>query len=110
MSWGTLLSTTLVPFASVVSTAAVAICTKRIDARTKREERDHALVLDYEKRAGEDKKAVLKSLISATLHLRRGAEQLAAPPNRAPAKGGLRPSESYTNSVDGWVSTTESPS
>lgn len=77
MSWVTLLSTTLVPFASVVSTAAVAIWTKRIDARTKREERGHALVLDYEKRAGDDKKAVLKSLISATLHLRRGAEQLA---------------------------------
>ncbi len=76
MSWATVLSTTLVPFASVVSTAAVAIWTKRIDARTKREERDHALVLDYEKRAGDDKKAVLKSLISATLHLRRGAEQL----------------------------------
>jgi hypothetical protein len=77
MSWVTLLSTTLVPFASVVSTASVAIWTKRIDARTKKEERDHALVLDYEKRAGDDKKAVLKSLISATLHLRRGAEQLA---------------------------------
>jgi len=77
MSWVTLLSTTLVPFASVVSTAAVAIWTKRIDARTKKEERNHALVLDYEKRAGDDKKAVLKSLISATLHLRRGAEQLA---------------------------------
>ncbi|WP_253867986.1 hypothetical protein [Mycobacterium sp. GA-1285] len=55
----------------------MAIWTKRIDARTKREERDHALVLDYEKRAGEDKKAALKRLISATLHLKRGAEQLA---------------------------------
>ena len=77
MSWLSLLSSTLVPLASVLSTAAVAIWTKRIDARTKREERDHALALDYEKRAGEDKKAVLKSLISATLHLRRGAEPLA---------------------------------
>ncbi|WP_231976842.1 hypothetical protein [Mycobacterium sp. E740] len=55
----------------------MAIWTKRIDARTKREERDHALVLDYEKRAGEDKKAALKCLISATLHLKRGAEELA---------------------------------
>lgn len=77
MSWATVLSTTLVPFASVVSTATVAVWTKRIDARTKREERDTALVLDYEKRAGDDKKAILKSLISATLHLRRGAEPLA---------------------------------
>ncbi|KUH84996.1 MULTISPECIES: hypothetical protein [unclassified Mycobacterium] len=77
MSLATMVSTTLVPFASVVSTAAVAIWTKRIDAKTKKEERDHALVLDYEKRAGEDKKAALKRLISATLHLKRGAEQLA---------------------------------
>ncbi|WP_231987582.1 hypothetical protein [Mycobacterium sp. 852002-51152_SCH6134967] len=77
MSWATTVTSTLVPFASVTSTAAVAIWTKRIDARTKREERDHALVLDYEKRAGEDKKAALKRLISATLHLKRGAEQLA---------------------------------
>ncbi|KUH99259.1 hypothetical protein AU188_11380 [Mycobacterium sp. IS-3022] len=77
MSWATMVSATLVPFASVVSTAAVAIWTKRIDAKTKKEERDHALVLDYEKRAGEDKKAALKRLISATLHLKRGAEQLA---------------------------------
>lgn len=77
MSWATTVTTTLVPFASVTSTAAVAIWTKRIDARTKKEERDHALVLDYEKRAGEDKKAALKCLISATLHLKRGAEGLA---------------------------------
>ncbi|OBI72804.1 hypothetical protein A5663_07625 [Mycobacterium sp. E740] len=77
MSWATTVTSTLVPFASVTSTAAVAIWTKRIDARTKREERDHALVLDYEKRAGEDKKAALKCLISATLHLKRGAEELA---------------------------------
>jgi hypothetical protein len=77
MSWETLLSSALVPVASVVSTATVAIWTKRIDARTKREDRDHQLVLDYEKRAGEDKKAVLKRLISATLHLKRGAEPLA---------------------------------
>ena len=77
MSWETLFSTTLVPVASVLSTATVAVWTKRIDARTKREDRDAALVLDYEKRAGEDKKAVLKRLISATLYLKRGAEPLA---------------------------------
>lgn len=77
MSWETLLATTLVPVASVLSTATVAVWTKRIDAKTKREDRDHALVLDYEKRAGDDKKAVLKRLISATLYLKRGAEPLA---------------------------------
>lgn len=74
MSWTTVLTTTLVPFASVVSTATVAIWTKRLDTKTKREERMHALTLDYEKRAGEDKKAALKNLISATLRLKRGAE------------------------------------
>ncbi|WP_244890173.1 hypothetical protein [Mycobacterium lentiflavum] len=72
-----MLTTTLVPVVSVLSTATVAVWTKRIDAKTKREDRDHALVLDYEKRAGDDKKAVLKRLISATLHLKRGAEPLA---------------------------------
>lgn len=77
MSWTTLLTSTLVPVASVLSTATVAVWTKRIDARTKREDRAHALVLEYEKRAGEDKKAVLKRLISAVLHLKRGAEPLA---------------------------------
>ena len=77
MSWETLLTTTLVPVASVLSTATVAVWTKRIDAKTKREDREHALVLDYEKRAGDDKKAVLKRLISATLYLKRGAEPLA---------------------------------
>lgn len=72
-----MLTSTLVPVASVLSSATVAIWTKRIEARTKREDRAHALVLDYEKRAGDDKKAVLKRLISAVLHLKRGAEPLA---------------------------------
>lgn len=73
----TVVSTTLVPVVSVLSTAAVAIWTKRIDARNKRDDRAHELRLDYEKRAGDDKKAVLKSLISATMHVKRGAERLA---------------------------------
>jgi hypothetical protein len=77
MTWLTLLSTTLVPVASVISTAAVAIWTKRIDARTKQQDREYALAADYENRAGEDKKAVLKTLISATMHLKRAAEPLA---------------------------------
>jgi hypothetical protein len=76
MSVTTLLTTTLVPVVSVISTATVAVWTKRIDARTKQEDRTHALLLDFEKRAGDDKKAVLKTLISATLHVKRGAEPL----------------------------------
>jgi hypothetical protein len=77
MSVLTVVSTTLVPVVSVISTAAVAIWTKRIDARTKREDRAHALAMDFEQRAGDDKKAVIKTLISATMHLKRGAEPLA---------------------------------
>lgn len=76
MSVVTLLTTTLVPVVSVVSSATVAIWTKRLDARNRQADRQHALILDYEKRAGEEKKAVLKSLILATLYLKRGAEHL----------------------------------
>jgi hypothetical protein len=77
MSWLTLLSTTLVPIVSVLATATMAIWTKRLDTKARQADREHALLLDFEKRAGEEKKAVLKNLISATLHLRRGAEPLA---------------------------------
>jgi hypothetical protein len=77
MNWLTLLSTTLVPVASVASTATVAILTKRIDARSRQGDREHALLLDFEKRAGEEKKAALKNLLSATMRVRRGAEPLA---------------------------------
>jgi hypothetical protein len=71
------ISAGLVPIASVISTATVAVWTKRIDAQTKREDREHARLLEYEKRAADDKKTVLKSLISATLYIRRGAEAVA---------------------------------
>jgi hypothetical protein len=79
------ISNGLVPIASVVSTATVAVWTKRIDARTRREDREHARVLDYETRAADDKKAVLKSLISATLHVRRGAQAVGLEKNEATA-------------------------
>lgn len=73
VNWLTLVANGLVPVASVVSTATVAIWTKRIDSANKCADRQHELVLDYEKRAGEDKKATLKALISATLNVKRGA-------------------------------------
>jgi hypothetical protein len=76
VNWLTVISTGLVPIASVVSTATVAVWTKRIDARNRREDREHERVLDYEKRAADDKKAVLKSLISATLYVKRGAQSV----------------------------------
>ena len=74
MNWMTLLANALVPLASVTSSAAVAIWTKRIDARNKAEDRRHERVLDFEKRAADDKKAVLKSLISATVYIKRAAQ------------------------------------
>jgi hypothetical protein len=74
MNWMTLLGNALVPVASVISSAAVAIWTKRIDARNKAEDRRHERVLDFEKRAADDKKAVLKSLISATVYVKRAAQ------------------------------------
>lgn len=77
VNWLTVISNGLVPIASVISTATVAVWTKRIDARSKRDDREQARVLDYEKRAADDKKAVLKALISATLHVRRGAQAVA---------------------------------
>jgi hypothetical protein len=74
VEWLPIISNGLVPVASVVSTATVAVWTKRIDARTKREDREHERVRDYETRAADDKKAALKALISATLYVRRGAQ------------------------------------
>ncbi|MCV7224898.1 hypothetical protein [Mycolicibacterium komossense] len=77
MSVLTLLSTTLVPVVSVVSTATVAIWTKRLDSKARAADRSQALLLDFEKRAGEEKKAALKTLLAATMRVRRGAEPLA---------------------------------
>lgn len=74
MNWMTLVGNALVPLASVISSATVAIWTKRIDARNKAQDRLHERVLDFEKRAAEDKKAVLKSLISATVYVKRAAQ------------------------------------
>ena len=74
MNWMTVVANALVPFASVISSATVAIWTKRIDARNKEEDRRHERVLDFEKRAADDKKAVLKSLISATIYVKRAAQ------------------------------------
>ncbi|EJO90325.1 hypothetical protein MCOL_V209050 [Mycobacterium colombiense CECT 3035] len=70
----TLVMNAVVPLASVISSATVAIWTKRIDAKNKAEDRRHERVLDFEKRAAEDKKAVLKSLISATIYVKRAAQ------------------------------------
>jgi hypothetical protein len=77
MTWLSFLTTALVPVVSVISTATVAIWTKRIDLRSKRDDREHSLRLDFEQRAGEEKKAALKTLLSATMRVRRGAEPLA---------------------------------
>lgn len=77
MTWLSFLATVLVPVVSVVSTATVAIWSKRLDAKARQEDRRHSLLLDFEQRAGEEKKAALKTLLSATMRVRRGAEPLA---------------------------------
>jgi hypothetical protein len=107
MNWMTLVVNALVPLASVISSAAVAIWTKRIDARNRAEDRRHEHVLDFEKRAAaDDKKAVLKSLISATMYVKRAAQyEGPAPPRRSPASGAPRPSESSMTSACVWAST-----
>ncbi|MET0455326.1 MAG: hypothetical protein ABW137_26095 [Mycobacterium sp.] len=74
MNWMTVVANAIVPIVSVVSSAAVAIWTKRLDARNRRDDRRHERTLDFEKRAADDKKAVLKALISATLYVKRGAQ------------------------------------
>jgi len=74
MNWMTLVLNGVVPLASVISSATVAIWTKRIDAKNKAEDRRHERALDFEKRAADDKKAVLKSLISATVYIKRAAQ------------------------------------
>src|SRR5581483_6757373 len=74
MNWTTLVANALVPLASVISSAAVAIWTKRVDARNKAEDRRHERALDFAKRPGDDKNAVLKSLISATIYVERAAQ------------------------------------
>lgn len=86
VTWLTVVSTALVPTVSVVATATVAVYTKRVDARSRREDREHERALDYEKRASDDKKAVLKSLISATLYVKRGAQAVGLQDGEASAK------------------------
>lgn len=85
MNWLTVISAGLVPIVSVISTATVAVWSKRIDARNRREDREHERVLDYEQRAADDKKAVLKSLISATHYVKRGAQAVGQEDNEEAA-------------------------
>ena len=50
VNWMTMFATVVVPSLSVVSTATVAIWTKIIDAKTKREDRQHAIDMKREDR------------------------------------------------------------
>lgn len=67
-------ATVLVPVVSVIATATVAIWSKLIDASTKREDRQHEIVLEVEKRFGQDKISALKTLIAAAQHLKWRAQ------------------------------------
>lgn len=70
----TLVATIVVPSVSVIATATVAVWSKRIDASTKREDRQHEIALDVERRFGQDKINALKTLIAATQHVKWRAE------------------------------------
>ncbi|TDK87244.1 hypothetical protein EI067_28440 [Mycobacterium paragordonae] len=53
-NWMTLIANAFVPLASMLSSATVAIWTKRIDARNKAETAIHECVLDFDNRAAGD--------------------------------------------------------
>jgi hypothetical protein len=74
VNWTTLLATIVVPTVSVVSTAVAAIWSKIIDAKTKREDRQHARSLDYEGRVWQAKNDALRRLISACRLVKRKAQ------------------------------------
>jgi hypothetical protein len=64
----------VVPVASVVLTGGVAIWSKIIDARSKREDRTHTRALDYEGRVWQAKNDALRGLISACRYVKRRAQ------------------------------------
>lgn len=74
-----LVSDIAVPSVSVVATATVAVWSKRIDARSKREDRQHEIVLEVERRFGQDKVNALKTLIAATQYVKWRAQLTGAP-------------------------------
>jgi hypothetical protein len=61
----------VVPVASVVVSGGVAICSKIIDARSKREDREHARKLSYEGWQWQAKNGALRRLISACMSIKR---------------------------------------
>jgi hypothetical protein len=60
---------------SVVVTGGVAVWSKIIDARTKREDRQHSRTLNYEGRVWEAKNAALRSLITACRYVKSEAQR-----------------------------------
>ncbi|CAM3378680.1 hypothetical protein MYCO108962_17695 [Mycobacterium colombiense] len=74
-----LVSNIAVPSVSVIATATVAVWSKRIDARSKREDRQHEIALEVERRFGQDKVNALKTLIAATQYVKWRAQLTGAP-------------------------------
>ncbi len=64
----------VVPVTSVVVTGGVAIWSKIIDARSKREDRQHARALEYESRVWQAKNDALRRIISASRAVKRWTE------------------------------------
>jgi hypothetical protein len=75
----TLVATIVVPSVSVIATATVAVWSKLIDATSKREDRQHEIALEAERRFGQDKIKALKTLIAATRHVKWQAQLTGAP-------------------------------
>jgi hypothetical protein len=59
-----------VPSVAVIATATVAVWSKLIDSSTKRDDRQHEIALEVERRFGQDKVNALKTLIGATQHVK----------------------------------------
>lgn len=75
MNWMTMAATVVVPTVSVVSAAVVAIWSKIIDARSKREDRQHARALDYEGRVWQAKNEALRGLITVCRYVKSEAQR-----------------------------------
>ncbi|BBY91324.1 hypothetical protein MGALJ_09930 [Mycobacterium gallinarum] len=73
MDWSTF-GTVVVPIVSVLATATVAIWTKRIDAATRRDDRQHERALNFEDRVWQAKSDALRRLISACRSVKRKAQ------------------------------------
>jgi hypothetical protein len=106
VNWMILVATIVVPSVAVIATATVAVWSKLIDASTKREDRQHEIALEVERRFGQDKINALKTLIAATQHVKwraqlTGARNTSEAQRRALAIGELHKFRTKLGDTDG---------